>query len=1676
MFTEIANCEADIAFYAERQHAATREWLLQDFKKWFSDPGDSRAYVLLGDPGVGKSVMAGVLAQRSRKVGHLGAAHFCRHNDNTRNDPRCLLGTIASQLCECSSEYNSIMGGEGGIRKLLGNSNLGVQELFTKLLQEPLGKCNSTFCHQRKLVVVDALDETQYESREDFLDLIMNRFPVLPHWLVFFITSRPENTVQLSLKKYNPCVRICAGNVEHDNFYQQHEQDIKLFLRNSVDFSRLPFSVDDVATKCNGSFLYAFYIAKDLNASMQSGKSFQLVDLFPGDFDNFLRKNFKRVFEKVGCSLFKKLFGCAIAAPAPLPVSFISYVLQREKLQIRKQHVLDALSLFMVLSKTFTFLHNLIPAWLTDGDKAQELFIDRNVEANYLKDVIHEILFGFSCEESQDVALIKPEFLDYALRVGIRFLSGFPGSNLLETVFSCLTSFKYIEKRIQSRRIEVFSLIEDYKLAADCQFEGRKKEIIFEVCSALEKNIYVLLECPYLLHCCLQNSNKVVQDNVIIPDDVSDVSATWLQLNSMPLPSTRHRDMSSCAVSPDGRLLAERHEKHISLFDSCSLKCVNEFSSRVLETNLVSTSKCLEFSPDGKFLFFGRLDRWFSLNEEDVKEFPQFSRINSSYEWGSFTLDKQWIVVKLCQFSFESNESCCWLCLLNNLCLWAAEEISQSRETDESETICGCFPDRLRVSVPSVVVDHHTSVPGMKILLDILRRTHHDKWCSLFDKLQLHHPFKEDTCIHCPSRGKTPTLTFLRDFVIDHYNKIFDYQVWNVQTGRSALEQAFFSGAQLSPFTYLCHLGTSLEKCGVLFSGIDKSLSLCNVALLSTVCHHLSFFEYFCRKGVSVMYEKEEVRVFEFLERLEQRLQPKEKREFERIFEGSYVGRLGLVSPKRCLKDVLEMYDEEDEEGEEDEEELREFLQLFKQCLQPEELRISERIFEGLRRIKFRPWLKRRLQPEDFRIFEWIFESSYVGRLGLMSPKRCLKDVLGMYDGEDEEGLRKFKFNLWFKAGRLQPYDVSVFEMIFESSYLGRFGLVSKRCPKDVLEMYDGEDKEDLRQFKFLQRLEQRLQPGELSIFESYVSRLGCVSQDESLPGRFAQFKQLRSLSCYHWELEKKFKFVEAFHFGTKAFTNAPLELQNLSDANKKGLFTSILPCVSADGKWIAIRLEGDETTVQLYEQPQRRSDPYWTNPVHVLKEIEQFAFTNNSVFFLYLTVQRSLHTLSLATGTNLTSVSGVRPLPSSPEKQAGYCFQDDKEKNIIFLKDFASVFLSSLLTGIKIEPMQVAFASADAILVLYSDSMLALMENDGKAIALEMLLTLPFGVSQQAKNGQFSPDGKVIAIHQGTKILLYRTVPGSNEMSTNGGKCPDSVFEASDDFIVLHFTFSADSKLLLFCIRRSTGQAFFVWNVQMKELLDLSGLMSEDCCCCFSLGSNKLIICSEVFIGFWVLDFGFGYDRSPSYWLERKVENYVPYTEFGKFTHCTVSPENDLLAYCIADRIFLCPLKTDQSTQQLPRAHKGKVEFCQFLRGNRYLISYGVDGIMFLWDLSEWKAVAFTKIAQGLESIVSIALSAEGDKVVCVTSSGRLNVLKPCGLKDAKLSKLPLPKELCSDKVTEAFCGQARELTTAIQNLQCPGNTEALDVAELRIEETEFYTSSDDNEYSDEDSDKLLA
>lgn len=349
-------------------------------------------------------MIAGVLAQRMKLAGHLGAAYFCRHDDRTRNDPRNLIGTIASQLCDCTSQYHNIIGGKDGVKVMLANPNLGVLELCTKLIEEPLGKCRPS--EKRKLVIIDGLDETEYDSREEFLCLIKERFPRLPEGLVFFITSRPEDTVQTSLKRYKPCVKICAGKGGKNSFYQEHEQDIQRYLLNNVNFSRLPFTAEDVTRKCHGIFLYAFYMARRLNDILHSGNVLRPSSLLLDDVEDFFRTNLQRVYNKVGADLYSKLLGCIVCAPCPLPVSFISYVIGREDSNIDEQEILDAVSQFVVLEETATFLHHLIPMFLTNKKKARKLYIDKEVAHKYFIEILCEIFSSVDKSRPKDFNLL----------------------------------------------------------------------------------------------------------------------------------------------------------------------------------------------------------------------------------------------------------------------------------------------------------------------------------------------------------------------------------------------------------------------------------------------------------------------------------------------------------------------------------------------------------------------------------------------------------------------------------------------------------------------------------------------------------------------------------------------------------------------------------------------------------------------------------------------------------------------------------------------------------------------------------------------------------------------------------------------------------------------------------------------------------------------------------------------------------------------------------------------------------------------------------------------------------------------------------------------------------------------------------------------------------------------
>ena len=1413
--------------------------------------------------------MAGVMAQCMRKAGHLGAAYFCCHDNDSRNDPRYLLGTVARQLFDCNTQYKETVGGESGVKMLLDNtldnSKLCIKELFRKLLQEPLSKCFP--CDQRKLVIIDALDEVECESREDFLDLIMHCFPLLPEWLVFFITSRPKDSVQFRLKTYNPCIKICAGNSDQHKFYEQHEQDIQTFLKNKIDFNRLSVTVEDISKKCDGSFLYAHCIVEELKRFLDSGKELnQLSDLFPGDIEEFFLHNFKRVYDQVGQDIFKKLFDCAIAAPAPLPVSIISYILNRENSNHDEQQVIDAVSQSVVLrtsDKTLTFLHNLIPAWLTDKNKAsRKLFIDKKFSGEYLTTIFIEILSSIVDESRPTYLSTDADLDDYVSCIAVRFLCRNGAQETLKTVFDCLTSYDFIERRIQSGRIEIYHLLDDLRLAVGHTFveDVWKQKILKEILFTLENNVLVLLKCPHLLHSCLRNASNAVHETVVIPR----VSAPWLEWFVYALPDANIAEMDCFATSPDGRTVAGAKGRSLQFFDPSTVEKVSDPFDLSIDT--IDKINHLEYSPDGKFLFFGRLDKWFSVDRGCVEAFPQFLGNSHVYKWGVLTPDGQCIVVNR---SSLSNPIACedQSCVFNLLALWAMKEIEQSG--DDELTVCFC-PYGFEQQEPYIET-------GMQVK-------------RLFELLGLRGILGEGdvrddpSCYYCRSlrelteSNTEPSLVTVRQLVIQLYPCIFNYQVWDLQTGMPLLQQVFLADIELNPFTYFCHVFSAYSEGGLKMgcSGTWNAMSCCNIATVTACCSVLSR-SYFC----------------------------------------------------------------------------------------------------SARRVDY--------TLETF--MEWMREHKLE-----MTPTEMTRKLMQLLE---RVGDRKQSFlgtSLILEAIERTP-PVNSDELFFE--------------------------------LQKIYRLCKWARQEEHTTWQSSAS-------DELF-----------------WEVHNDVSKIGLWR-------NIPKGFQDLVN----GLDDEILACVSPESKWVI--QTGNSLKVSLLQtgnQEQQYVDR--EKPKHSVSKFTRFSFTNDDLYLVY-SCEGSLHALSLSTGTVLASVSGCNLCYFTEERQVGYLFRCGSQETVIFLTRLFSPF--KFLPASPVKPSDVGnsvaaiFCSSNAIMSVSSDSVVTLWETstcaDKEVIACvsKSSLTTSSPQSSPVKNCVLSSDGSLITIHRETKLELY-------SFANSELKLLHSVFESTYEFTVIYFAFSADSSVLLFCIQDNRNDShFYTWDIK-KEAISASfissGLLTAECCY-ISSNNGELVLCGDFGIEIWE------YAEDTRRPLTRlPVEK--PYNSV-RFNHCTMSEDKQFLVCCIADVVFVYSLNASNInlSQQVLRGHLGRIEFCRFLKINRYLISYAVDGLVFLWDMSESKAVGFARITKGQESIVSMAVSPKEDRAVCFTSSGRMCIIKLCGLGPA----LPLKASTSPSK------GKVKTAETSLQLQGQIASASQISTSSTEDDMFEPMSRSDFEDFSDSESD----
>ena len=367
-------------------HPDTRKWLIKRVENWFTTEDESRCLFIKAGPGFGKSVFASNVCELFKGEGKLAACHFCDFRDSNLKDPKIMLQSLASHMCENVPGFKEKLLDQLS-RPHTADSLNGAFQIY---LRNPLDELEV----EPSLIVIDGLDESSTDDKSDIVKLISDYFPALPMCVKVLVTSRPELSLEKlehiqmieidvnneenrsDLCKYlKDCLpSLTAGDVPNPSAQNQHEEQ-------GINCSALPA----IVKRCEGSFLFAFHVQHELH------KRNDLQKMTVPDIMLFLPKGMRTVYKKYFDRLQKeldaitnkkcdlhKVLELLVAANKSLPLKFVARSLDldldcRETMKIINMVNESVSSLLHVSNDEVNVFHKSVVDWLlTTGDDAHE--------------------------------------------------------------------------------------------------------------------------------------------------------------------------------------------------------------------------------------------------------------------------------------------------------------------------------------------------------------------------------------------------------------------------------------------------------------------------------------------------------------------------------------------------------------------------------------------------------------------------------------------------------------------------------------------------------------------------------------------------------------------------------------------------------------------------------------------------------------------------------------------------------------------------------------------------------------------------------------------------------------------------------------------------------------------------------------------------------------------------------------------------------------------------------------------------------------------------------------------------------------------------------------------------------------------------------------------------------
>ena len=385
----------DIEYYISQFQGGTREWVFDRVQNWLDDrSSQNRVMVISGKAGMGKSVIAAVICKRMQEAGKLSGSHFCQYNNVRYRKPQLMLQSLACHLFHVLPEYKQALVEQLSRNLGMDLNNMGVEELFALLFKEPLSAVGDP--GRNMLMVLDGLDESEYQGRNELLDVIAKQFCKLPSWIRFLVTTRPATNIIEKLKDLKP--------FELQSNDEKNQEDIRRFfekkLQHVIKLEDVNALLEKLVLKSEGLMLYAHFLFLFINENASVLVQGDLDGSLPLGISSVYYSYFKRleseIMEQLNIKIehFLNLLSAVSSSREPLPIGFVSKVLVPDNHSpLAKREVLKALGsvsgLLPFYDGCLHVIHKSVKDWLTDTSSYgnHEFIVEENEGHRILSDL-----------------------------------------------------------------------------------------------------------------------------------------------------------------------------------------------------------------------------------------------------------------------------------------------------------------------------------------------------------------------------------------------------------------------------------------------------------------------------------------------------------------------------------------------------------------------------------------------------------------------------------------------------------------------------------------------------------------------------------------------------------------------------------------------------------------------------------------------------------------------------------------------------------------------------------------------------------------------------------------------------------------------------------------------------------------------------------------------------------------------------------------------------------------------------------------------------------------------------------------------------------------------------------------------------------------------------------------